>query len=56
MVINKTPLTNASETKTGFQSIDQYVVTFPDHIQILLQEMRATIHAAAPDAEEKISY
>jgi len=42
--------------KVGFSSIDQYIATFPDHIQVLLQAMRATIKAAAPEAEEKISY
>ena len=42
--------------KTGFTSIDEYIATFPDAIQQILQELRATIHAAAPDATEKISY
>lgn len=40
----------------GFQSIDEYIATFPEPIQKMLQEMRATIKAAAPDAQEKISY
>lgn len=42
--------------KAGFASIDEYIATFPEEIQKLLQELRATIKAAAPDAEEKISY
>lgn len=42
--------------KAGFASIDEYIATFPDHIQAILQELRATIRAAAPDAQEKISY
>ena len=42
--------------KPGFSSIDQYIATFPDHIQTLLQSMRTTIHTTAPDAEEIISY
>ena len=42
--------------KTGFTSIDEYIATFPDEIQKILQEIRATIKAAAPDAREKISY
>lgn len=42
--------------KAGFQTIDEYIATFPDDIQKLLEVMRATIHAAAPDAIEKISY
>ena len=42
--------------KSGFNSIDEYIATFPQDIQKILQELRATIKAAAPDAEEKISY
>ena len=42
--------------KSGFHSIDEYIGTFPEDIQKLLEEVRATIKAAAPDAEEKISY
>ena len=40
----------------GFHSIDEYIATFPKDVQKILQELRATIQAAAPDAEEKISY
>jgi uncharacterized protein YdhG (YjbR/CyaY superfamily) len=40
----------------GFQSIDEYIATFPDDVQARLHEMRAVIRAAAPDATEKISY
>jgi uncharacterized protein YdhG (YjbR/CyaY superfamily) len=42
--------------KAGFSSIDAYIASFPDEIQALLKAMRATIRAAAPEAEEKISY
>lgn len=42
--------------KSGFQSIDEYIATFPEDIQEKLQALRATIKAAAPDATEKISY
>lgn len=42
--------------KAGFASIDEYIATFPEPIQHLLQQMRATIKAAAPEATEKISY
>lgn len=41
---------------TGFPSIDAYIATFPPDIQALLETVRATIRAAAPDATEKISY
>ena len=42
--------------KNGFNSIDEYIATFPAEIQKILEELRATIKSAAPDAEEKISY
>jgi len=42
--------------KIGFTSIDEYIATFPEEIQKILEELRATIKAAAPDAEETISY
>lgn len=42
--------------KVGFTSIDEYIAIFPEEIQKVLRELRATIKAAAPDAEEKISY
>ncbi len=42
--------------KAGFTSIDEYIAAFPAKIQTVLQELRATIKVAAPDATEKISY
>jgi uncharacterized protein YdhG (YjbR/CyaY superfamily) len=42
--------------KAGFTSIDEYIATFPEETQKILQELRAAIKAAAPGAEEKISY
>jgi uncharacterized protein YdhG (YjbR/CyaY superfamily) len=42
--------------KAGFTSIDEYIAAFPKEIQKILEEVRATIKAVAPDAEEKISY
>ena len=42
--------------KAGFNSIDDYIATFSKEIQIILEELRGTIKAAAPEAEEKISY
>lgn len=38
------------------ESIDEYIATLPEEIQSILQEIRETIRAAAPDAQEKISY
>lgn len=40
----------------GFVSMDEYIATFPKEIQKILEELRATIKAAAPEANEKISY
>ena len=40
----------------GYESIDEYIATFPGEIQKILRELRAVIKAAAPDAEERISY
>lgn len=42
--------------KKPFTTIDEYVASFPAETQKLLEEMRATIKKAAPQAEEKISY
>jgi uncharacterized protein YdhG (YjbR/CyaY superfamily) len=39
-----------------FNSVDEYIAAFPEDIQIILQQIRETIQAAAPDAIEKISY
>lgn len=44
------------DNKLGFASIDEYIATFPEDVQAILQQMRATIKAAAPEATEKISY
>ena len=43
-------------SKKRFTSIDEYIATFPPDIQMILEELRASIHAAAPDAKETISY
>jgi len=42
--------------KKQFTSIDEYISSFPDNVQEILQEIRQTIHKAAPKAEEAISY
>ena len=42
--------------KAGFTSIDEYIATFPEDIQKIMKQLRETIKAAAPNAEEKISY
>ncbi|GAP21447.1 iron chaperone [Leptolinea tardivitalis] len=44
------------QPKTGYATIDDYISGFPDEIQKKLQEIRAVIKEAAPEATEKISY
>jgi uncharacterized protein YdhG (YjbR/CyaY superfamily) len=39
-----------------FKTVDDYISTFPPDVQTVLQEVRDTIHAAAPGAKESISY
>jgi uncharacterized protein YdhG (YjbR/CyaY superfamily) len=39
-----------------FASIDEYVATFPKETQNIMQQLRAAIKAAAPEAEEEIAY
>ncbi len=39
-----------------YTTIDEYIAMFPPEIQARLNEMRAVIRAAAPQASEKISY
>ena len=36
--------------------IDLYIETFPENVQVLLQELRTIIKKAAPNAEEIMSY
>jgi uncharacterized protein YdhG (YjbR/CyaY superfamily) len=38
------------------RTVDEYIATFAPDIQPVLQRIRQTIKAAAPDAEESISY
>ena len=42
--------------KTNFQSTDEYITSFPENVQNIMKQLRATIKAAAPEAGEKISY
>lgn len=39
-----------------FKSIEEYIVTFPKNIQIILEEIRHAVKEVAPEAEETISY
>ena len=42
--------------RKGFKTIDEYIATFPENIQIILEELRKAIRESAPEAEEVISY
>jgi uncharacterized protein YdhG (YjbR/CyaY superfamily) len=39
-----------------FQTIDEYIGTFPEDVQRILNELRQTIKEAAPQAQETINY
>lgn len=43
-------------TKARFNSMDEYIATFPKETQKILEEVREIIKAAAPGTEERISY
>jgi len=40
----------------AYADIDEYIAAFPADVQAVLRQVRATIRAAAPEAEETISY
>lgn len=42
--------------KNVAKNVDDYLSSFPEEMQILLQEIRKTIREAAPEAEETIKY
>jgi uncharacterized protein YdhG (YjbR/CyaY superfamily) len=46
----------AAKTKTNAQTHDEYLAAFPDDQRAALEELRKAIRAAAPKAEECISY
>jgi uncharacterized protein YdhG (YjbR/CyaY superfamily) len=39
-----------------YQTVDEYMATLPDDRRAVMEQLRATIRAAAPDATEAISY
>jgi len=39
-----------------YETIDEYIETFPEDVQAILRKMRQTIRDAAPGAVEAISY
>lgn len=45
----------AAERKQ-FKTMDEYINTFPEDVQNILNELRQTIRKTAPEAEETINY
>jgi uncharacterized protein YdhG (YjbR/CyaY superfamily) len=39
-----------------FKSVDNYIATFPENVQCILESVRKAIREVAPEAEETISY
>ena len=37
-------------------TVEEYIASYPENTQIILEQVRATIKKAAPEAEEVISY
>jgi len=42
--------------KTNFKSVDEYIATHSDAVQVILRRVRSAIRRALPSAEEVISY
>ena len=42
--------------KKRFQTVEEYIESFPDDVRPVLEQVRKTIREAAPDAVEAISY
>lgn len=40
----------------AFTTIDEFIGSYPEPVQAILQELRLVIHEEAPEAGEKISY
>jgi len=43
-------------TKSTVKTIDEYIISFPDEVQVILNKVRTTIKKSAPQAVEGISY
>ena len=40
----------------NMETVDKYIKTFPENVQIILKQIRSTIKENAPEAEESIAY
>ena len=45
-----------ADAKRQFKTMDEYINTFPEGVQRILNELRQTIKEVAPEAEETINY
>jgi len=52
----RTGVVRIMSQRRRFNTIDEYIGTFPKSIQEVLQELRQAVRKAAPEAEEAISY
>ncbi len=43
-------------SRAHLKNIDEYISSFPEDIQAILEKLRETIRETVPDAEETISY
>jgi len=43
-------------SRRQFKTMDEYINTFPEDVQRILNELRQTIREAAPEAQETINY
>ena len=54
--LNRTGITANGMTRERFSTIDEYIAAFPEEVQRRLEQIRKTIHTAAPQAREAIKY
>ncbi len=40
----------------AFKTVDEYVESFPENVQRILEKLRDTVRKSAPDAVESVSY
>jgi len=45
-----------STSRKQFKTIEEYINTFPENVQDILEKMREVIRKSAPEAEETINY
>lgn len=43
-------------TRATYQTVDEYIASFPEDVRARLQAVRATVRAVAPAAQERIAY